>query len=121
MRVWKLGGQVKFELLPIRNILVSQSQHVLSALLLELFTQHWLQRRIKLFLNVLHQHDLPITDCVFEYFQEIGFAELGDMDFLVFAHIFNPFVGLALGVDDQGPPSTIEDEYAVVSGKGISW
>ena len=43
------------------------------------------------------------------------------MDFLVFAHIFNPFVGLALGVDDQGPPSTIEDEYAVVSGKGISW
>jgi len=37
----------------------------------------------------------------------------------VLAHIFDPFVCLTLGIDNQRPPSAVEDEDAVVSGKTV--
>lgn len=43
------------------------------------------------------------------------------MHMLILVHVFNPLVSLTLRVDDQGPPSAVEDENTIVDGQGVSW
>ncbi len=42
------------------------------------------------------------------------------MHVAIFVHIPDPLVGLALRVDNERPPSTIEDENAVVCTQTVS-
>ncbi len=41
------------------------------------------------------------------------------MHVLVFVHAFDPLVGLALWIDDQRPPSAVENENTVVRRQSV--
>lgn len=119
MRVREFGGEVELEVGVVGHVLVAQSQQPLLALLHQLLPQNGLQRGVEFFFDVFHEHDLSVADGVLEYFEEVGFAEFGDVHVAVLVHVLDPLVGLALGVDDQRPPAAVEDENAVVGRKRV--
>ena len=42
-------------------------------------------------------------DAVFEHAEVVGVGEFDDFQFVVFLHVFDPFIGLTLRVDNQRP------------------
>ena len=110
MRVPQLCGYVEPKVFRIFNSAVPEFDANTSSLLESLFEQQWFQNRIQFFSNVFKQDWCAKLDAVFKRADEIRVCEFYDMKVLRFLHVFDPLVGLSLGVYHQRPATSIAEE-----------
>ena len=58
-------------------------------------------------------------NAVFQRSDKIGIRQLEHLQTVFLLHVTNPFVGLALGVDEERPPSGVADDDAVVDAERV--
>ena len=73
------------------------------------------QDRIQLFADVLEKDWSSELDAVFEGADEVGVCKFDDVEVVRLLLVLDPLVGLSLGVNHQGPTTSI----AIYGGKKI--
>mmetsp|Transcript_3415 Transcript_3415/g.6362 ORF Transcript_3415/g.6362 Transcript_3415/m.6362 type:complete len:384 (-) Transcript_3415:2576-3727(-) len=121
VRVGELGGDVKLEVEIVRDVAVSKVDHHLSAPLEYLLHEHGLQTGVELLLDVLEQNRVAVSDGVLKSPQEIFLSQLDDEQIVVRAHLPDPPIRLALGINHERPASAHRGEHTVLGGELVGW
>ena len=107
VRVSQFCCHVETEVLGVLNGAVSQLDADAATLLEGLFEQQGLQDGVYLLPNVLQEDRRPKLDAVLERADKVAVCQFDDVEVVGLLHVLDPLVGLALWVNQQGPPTSI--------------
>ena len=94
MRVSKFCRDNKLEIEAVWNISISESNDPGSLLFDDVLLEDWLERWIKLLLNVFKKDRLTQSDSCLNHLQEFRIRQLNCLDIVIFFHTLDPFVTL---------------------------
>ena len=94
MRISKFRRNNKLEIEAVWNISISESNDPGSLLFDDVLLEDWLERWIKLLLNVFKKDGLTQSDSSLNDLQEFRIRQLDCLDIIILFHTFDPFVTL---------------------------
>ena len=112
--VWvpQLSGDIEPEVLGILDGAVTKLDAHGPSLLEGLFQQQRFEDGVQFLPYVLQKDWRAKLDAVFKCADKVRVGELDDMEVFRFLHVFDPLVGLALGVNYERPPASIAAEQS---------
>lgn len=103
MRVLELCGDEEFKVRADSNPGISKLDGVLSTDFTYIFSQKRLKRRIELFFNVLNHDRVTSGEAYLNNFQELRVRKFGNHELVLFLHVFDPLITLALRINKKRP------------------
>ena len=94
MRISKFRRNNKLEIEAVWNISISESNDPGSLLFDDVLLEDWLERWIKLLLNVFKKDGLTQSDSSLNDLQEFRIRQLDCLDIIILFHTLDPFVTL---------------------------
>ena len=94
MRISKFCRDNELEIEAVWNISISESNDPGSLLFDDVLLEDWLERWIKLLLNVFKKDGLTQSDSCLNDLQEFRIRQLNCLDIIILFHALDPFVTL---------------------------
>lgn len=119
MRVSKFCRDNKLEIEAVWNISISESNDPGSLLFDDVLLEDWLERWIKLLLDVLKKNWLTQSDCSLDDRQEFRVGKFDSLDVVVLLHALDPFVSLGLWINKERPSLSLRANDTIFDGELI--
>ena len=103
MWIRQLACDEEVEVGMIGNCLIANFDRFNTTQLERLLQEDWLQSGVQLLEHVFQEHRLPKTDSIDQRPQELLLGQFNNFQTCSLVRIFEPLVGLALGINHQCP------------------